>query len=297
MAIQAQFPASFAPQDFAAENGFVNNGNGGGGGGGGGFNFFNTLEQQQQLFQSNLQQQLLLQQQRNNNHNNSSNNNIVLGNGNFGFESLNRSNLNGVVSKPAPIQSNMVNPSLQTMAAFEQKQRQEIDGYIRLQNEKLRLMLQEQRKQQLAQLLKAIDSKATVLLQQKDDEISRASKRATEMELLINRLEMENQAWQRIAKEKEAAVISLNNTIEQVRESSSLMMAVNNGEGDAESCCSGNEAENGDGLVCKGCNRRGACVLFLPCRHLCSCNVCDEFLDCCPVCQTPKKASIEALMA
>ncbi|CAN0846141.1 Probable BOI-related E3 ubiquitin-protein ligase 3 [Linum grandiflorum] len=317
MAIQAQFPASFsaAAQDFAAENCFVNNNNNNNNnnnGGVGGFNFFNTLEQQQQKKQHQFfqQQQLVLQQQRNTNTNNNNNNNVFAGNGNFVFETLNRSssNINGVVLaspnvKPevksaAAMQS--VNPSLQSIAAFEQKQRQELDHYIRLQNERLRLMLQEQRKQQLAVLLKSIESKATVLIQQKDDELSMATKRAAEMELIINRLEMENQAWQRIAKENEAAVISLNNTLEQVRESSSLMMMVNNGEEDADSCCSGNDDVTATGAaaggVCKGCNSRGACVLFLPCRHLCSCNVCEGFLDSCPVCRTPKKASIEALM-
>uniref|UniRef100_A0A2P2Q6C6 RING-type domain-containing protein n=1 Tax=Rhizophora mucronata TaxID=61149 RepID=A0A2P2Q6C6_RHIMU len=49
-------------------------------------------------------------------------------------------------------------------------------------------------------------------------------------------------------------------------------------------------------MVCKCCNARSSCVLFIPCRHLCSCKACDAFLDSCPVCQTAKETSIEALM-
>uniref|UniRef100_A0A2P2Q3U0 RING-type domain-containing protein n=1 Tax=Rhizophora mucronata TaxID=61149 RepID=A0A2P2Q3U0_RHIMU len=49
-------------------------------------------------------------------------------------------------------------------------------------------------------------------------------------------------------------------------------------------------------MLCKGCNSRNSCVLFIPCRHLCSCKACEPFLDSCPVCQTAREATIEALI-
>ncbi|KAJ6671544.1 BOI-RELATED E3 UBIQUITIN-PROTEIN LIGASE 2-RELATED [Salix viminalis] len=169
--------------------------------------------------------------------------------------------------------------SMGSLASYDEKQRQEIDHYIRLQNESLRL---------------------------KDEVIALAAKRTGELEEFLKKLEFENQTWQRMAQENEAMVISLNNTIEQLRENASGCL--NNGAEDAGSCCDvSGRAEEGflDAaddiprkmvMACKGCNSRNSCILFLPCRHLCSCEACEAFLDSCPVCQTPKKASVEALM-
>ncbi|KAI9182643.1 hypothetical protein LWI28_027464 [Acer negundo] len=195
----------------------------------------------------------------------------------------------------------------------DEKQRQETDHYIRSQNEKLRLLLQEQRKQQLEMILKKIESKASTLLRQKDGEIIKANNRAMELEILLKKLEMENQAWQRMALEYESMVFSLNNTLEQMREKAiaSCFFFNNNNNGggagvaeDAESCCDVEEEDHHEleeeeeekWKLCKRCNSGDLCVVFLPCRHLCSCKACDAFLDSCPVCLAPKKASIEVLI-
>ncbi|KAI8023723.1 putative BOI-related E3 ubiquitin-protein ligase 3 [Camellia lanceoleosa] len=201
----------------------------------------------------------------------------------------------------------------QSIAVQIEKERQEVDRFISLQNERLRLALQEQRNQQLALLLRKCEAKSIVLLNQKDEEIAKAMNRKTELEEFLRNMEIENETWQRLAKENEAIVESLSNTIEQLRENACLA----NGADDAESCCDvidrgeredktgenrglENEQENQDqrtrNLVCKSCNSRNSCVVFLPCRHLCSCNACQPFLDSCPVCGTVKKASIEALL-
>lgn len=191
----------------------------------------------------------------------------------------------------------------QNIASQLDKQRQEIDQYLRLQNERLRFVVQEQSKKDLAVLLKKIESRALVLLKQKDAEIAKATKRRMELENFLRRLEMENQAWQRVATEHEATIVSLHNTIERVRENA-------NGAEDAESCCGDNiEEETGEGevgvsgygeqgkmMVCRSCNSRSSCILFLPCRHLCSCKACEAFLDSCPVCTTKKMGSIETLI-
>ena len=185
------------------------------------------------------------------------------------------------------------------------------------------MLLQEQRKQQAAVLVKKIEPKASILLGQKDEEITKAANKTMELQYLLKKLEMENQAWQRVAQENEAMVVSLNNTLEQLREQASCCF--NNGVDDAESCCEVNRegmvaaenrgfaglvADHGQGqdeertrktttttMVCKCCNSRNSSVLFLPCRHLCSCKDCATFLDSCPICRTAKKASIEALIS
>ncbi|XP_065865080.1 probable BOI-related E3 ubiquitin-protein ligase 2 [Euphorbia lathyris] len=215
--------------------------------------------------------------------------------------------------------SSFPHPQLQSMAAYEDKQSQEVDHYIKLQNERLRLLMQEQRKQQIALLMKKIESKALPLLRKKDEEIAQAAKRTVELQDLLKRLEMENQVWQRAAHENEAMVVSLNNTIEQIREKAATY-CFDNGAEDAESCCDVINREDDEQsnrvvgvvddnnnltqekekkklmMVCRGCNSRNSCILFLPCRHLCSCKPCEPFLDSCPVCLTGKKATLEALI-
>ncbi|XP_061342160.1 probable BOI-related E3 ubiquitin-protein ligase 3 [Gastrolobium bilobum] len=179
-----------------------------------------------------------------------------------------------------------------------EKQWEEIDQYIRFQNEKLRFMLQEQHKQQVAALLKIVESRSLYILKQKDEEIEQVARKMAELEDFLRRLEMENKEWKKVAQEKEAMVSWLNKTLEEMRE------RVAN---DAESCCderSGKELEEegiaeysgAQVMLCKSCHSRRSCFLFLPCRHLCSCKACDAFLEACPVCRMPKKASIETLI-
>ncbi|KAL2254889.1 probable BOI-related E3 ubiquitin-protein ligase 2 [Sesamum indicum] len=176
-----------------------------------------------------------------------------------------------------------------------ENQRMEIDLFINSQNERLRLALQEQRKQQIALFMKKYESKIQFLIKQKEEEIARAAKKSMELQDFLKRMEAENQTWQRVARENEAMVASLNSTIERLRE------AVGNAAEDAESCCVEEEkktqtwVENASKMVCRCCNSRNSCVIMLPCRHLCSCRDCEALLDSCPVCTTVKKASIEAL--
>lgn len=296
MAIQAQLCSenlgfnSCGSQDWIMDNGC------------GGFNGFSfNLQQKQQLQQQQQHvQHLQYQQQRNQNQNL------------FLDDSFLASTLKNNTDATDNCHSHDL-PMLysQGIASQFEKQRQEIDQYIRLQNERLRLVLQEQRKQQLAQLLKKIESKTLILLRQKDEEIAQAAKRTMELEDFLGRLEAENHAWQRVAQENEAMVVSLNNTLEHIKETAPPCV-FNSGADDAESCCDNDDGEqegageNRGGLceveqrnmmmVCKGCYCRSSCMLFLPCRHLCSCKACEGLLDSCPICRTAKKASIEALI-
>ncbi|XP_008447956.1 probable BOI-related E3 ubiquitin-protein ligase 2 [Cucumis melo] len=201
----------------------------------------------------------------------------------------------------------------QCVSAHVEKQRQEIDHYIRLQNESLRIALREQGKQQIVALMKKIELKTAIMLRQKEEEIAKAAKKTMELETFLRKLETENQLWQRIAQENEAMAMSLNNTLDQMRE------RVSNSFDDAESCCDMNSAtadeqiparnrgteccsvsEQGKmknkKMICRSCNCRNSSMIFLPCRHLCCCKDCETVLDSCPVCNTGKKASIEALI-
>ncbi|GMH13529.1 hypothetical protein Nepgr_015370 [Nepenthes gracilis] len=198
----------------------------------------------------------------------------------------------------------------QSMAAQFEKQRQEIEGYISLQNETLKLVLQEQSKQQLASLLRNLEAKAMTLLRQKDEEIARATTRTIELEDFMRKTEVEKQLWQRVAAENEARISTLNTTLYQLREKAAACCL--SSADYAESCCVEGTGEHrggettetaalgraGEGrMVCRNCNSRNSSVLFLPCRHLCSCRACEPFLDACPVCKSSKKSAIEALIS
>ncbi|KAL0872548.1 hypothetical protein Bca101_022253 [Brassica carinata] len=174
-----------------------------------------------------------------------------------------------------------------------EKQRQEIDQFIRIQSERLRYVLQEQSKQAMETLLRKMEAKASVLMAQKEEEMSRALSKNMELEDLLRKMEVENQTWQRMARENEAMVATLNSALEQVRERA---VTCHNDEG---SFCGGDDStpETKISGSCLNCGSNGETrVLFLPCRHLCCCTGCEAGLVLCPICSTPKKNRIEAFV-
>ncbi|KAI3913975.1 hypothetical protein MKW98_010787 [Papaver atlanticum] len=258
--------------------------------------------QQQQLLQQQQQQMMLQNQQRNF----SSYQNM--GFDYYGQQLVSTSNNNN--NHDSSLHSSMAfTQSL--LSQVEKQQRQEIDRFVTLQNERLRLALHEQRKQQLAVMLASLDSKAVNLLQQKNDQLSEATKKTMELEECLRKAEMENQVWQRIAKENEAMVIALHNTLDQVKENVYCYSSVAE---DAGSCCDNYDDNNVHNnpepeqvdenslmmmnkIVCKGCNSRDSCILLFPCRHLCLCKSCDAFSSHCPVCKCVKNGSMEVYMS
>ncbi|KAK4761223.1 hypothetical protein SAY87_006116 [Trapa incisa] len=184
----------------------------------------------------------------------------------------------------------------------------EIDQYLLLQSATLRQVLQEQRKQQTAELLKSIESRVQMLMAHKDQEIFHAAQKAAELQELVARLEMESEAWRRLAEEKEAMASSLNNALEELRKDGNCSTSrpdeprfeVENrgaeGLEDGEETGENTMMEEAAAITCRGCGCRGASVVFLPCQHLCTCRMCSEVLDFCPVCDTAKKACLEALI-
>ncbi|CAA7016580.1 unnamed protein product [Microthlaspi erraticum] len=190
------------------------------------------------------------------------------------------------------------NRSQSFLDAHMEKQRQEIDQFIRLQNERLRYVLQEQRKQTMEMILRKMETKALVLMTQKEEEITKALSKNMELEDLLRKMEMENQTWQRVARENEEMVATLNSTLEQVRERAATCHDAA-AEDEGSSCGGGDSfpAEKKMSSCCLNCGSNGVTrVLFLPCRHLCCCTDCETGLVLCPICNTPKKNRIEAFI-
>jgi E3 ubiquitin-protein ligase BOI-like protein len=147
-------------------------------------------------------------------------------------------------------------------------------------------------------------------LREKEIDLEKATRRNMELESRAAHLRNEMQLWQAKAKEQEATAISLQNQLHHAmmsvgaenrgEEGCGLSCALGGVEGQAE------DAESGyidpdrvviSGPKCKGCEKRVASVVVLPCRHLCVCNECDTHFRVCPVCLTVKNSTVEIYLS
>ncbi|CAL0321699.1 unnamed protein product [Lupinus luteus] len=211
----------------------------------------------------------------------------------------------------------MVKVYLNFLALIFQNHRNQLDQIIKSQSGTMRMILQEQTKQQATTLLKRVEPNALYMLNQKDKQIEKAMKEMADLEAFVTRLEAEKQLWQRAAQDKEAMIMHLNQSLESVKEKENILHNNNEVVGvimeDAESCNDQNwrmrmeetmenkvkseeykeQCSRKMNMVCKNCDCARSCIMFLPCRHLCSCKVCEPFLQSCPICTMPKKNVIE----
>jgi len=49
----------------------------------------------------------------------------------------------------------------------------------------------------------------------------------------------------------------------------------------------------GRSVICRVCYSRAACMLVLPCRHICACKSCEVTLTHCPICASTKANAVE----
>ncbi|XP_061344187.1 uncharacterized protein LOC133290148, partial [Gastrolobium bilobum] len=106
-----------------------------------------------------------------------------------------------------------------TFALQLEKDREEFNQYIKFQDERLRLMLQEHK------------SRSLNILRDKDEEIAKAIQKWAELQVYLARLESENQTLKMVAQEKKETVSFLYKTLEEIKASSKVVA------NDAESVC------------------------------------------------------------
>ncbi|KAI4303294.1 hypothetical protein MLD38_038943 [Melastoma candidum] len=208
----------------------------------------------------------------------------------------------GYVYNPTP--SSFVPLLSVDVAAEIKQQREEMDQFLHAQGEHLRRTLAEKSQQHYRVLLGAAESTVARRLREKDAEIEKAARRQAELEARAAQLLAESQLWQAKARASEAVAASLQAQLQQAW--------CNRGAGEEEAAAvdrSAGEAEDAEsahvdpdrvevmGPTCRGCSRRAATVVVLPCRHLCACPECDRLLKGCPLCFCPKSSSVEVFFS
>lgn len=192
------------------------------------------------------------------------------------------------------------------------QQQHDIDRFVSLHMERVRFEIEERRKRQARTIVEAIEHGLAKRLRAKEEERERIGKMNHALEERVKSLSVENQIWRDLAQSNEATANNLRNNLEQVlaqvndltNGAGLLGNAAGDDDDDAQSCCGsssgGEEAVRrtvAPGRMCRNCGEGESCVLVLPCRHLCLCGVCGSSVHTCPICRSPKNASVHVNMS
>eukprot|EP00250_Pteridium_aquilinum_P011069 c19818_g1_i1 orf=121-1185(+) len=196
------------------------------------------------------------------------------------------------------------------------RQREDVYRLIDSQADVMKQAVEEKGKMHMQALLSLIEEGVSKRLKIKDAELERAKVRTMELEEGLKQLSLEAQLWKNLAKNNELMALNLKQNLEQVvlqlrdhqhNQHNHPYCHISREEGcgesevdDAESCQHGGEGsflrdcrDLKEQRKCRFCRVNDACVLVLPCRHLCLCLHCDGRLDQCPVCGITKNASLQ----
>nr|GMD91428.1 probable BOI-related E3 ubiquitin-protein ligase 2 [Ipomoea batatas] len=184
----------------------------------------------------------------------------------------------------------------------------EIDRYVKLQGDQLRQAILEKVQASQLQTISYLEEKIIQKLHEKEAEAEYTNKKNLELEIQMEKLSMEAEAWQQRAKYNENLIHTLKFNLQQVYAQN---IDSKEGCGDSEvddtaSCCNGraidfhllSQDKNGMKklMTCKFCRVNEVCMLLLPCRHLCLCKECESKLRLCPLCQSSKYLGMEVYM-
>lgn len=138
-------------------------------------------------------------------------------------------------------------------------------------------------------------------LREKDEELEIINRKNKELEVRMEQLTMEAEAWQQRAKYNENMIAALNYNLERAhapRPRDSIEGCGDSEVDDTASCFNGRNNNNTTNtmMMCRSCGVKKVCMLLLPCKHMCLCKECESKLSFCPLCQSSKFIGMEVYM-
>ncbi|XP_010248512.1 PREDICTED: E3 ubiquitin-protein ligase BOI-like [Nelumbo nucifera] len=193
------------------------------------------------------------------------------------------------------------------------RQKEEFDHYIRVQEEHIAKGMREMKQRHMASFLNVIEKGVGGKLREKELEIENMNRKNKQLVERIKQVAMEAQSWHYQAKYNESVVNVLKSNLKQAIAQGADQGKEGCGDCEVDDAASSYIDQNnllsfpgGSGtshqglreqMTCKACKNKEVSMLLLPCRHLCLCVYCEEFIDVCPICQSIKTASVQVYMS
>ncbi|XP_022142559.1 BOI-related E3 ubiquitin-protein ligase 1-like [Momordica charantia] len=166
----------------------------------------------------------------------------------------------------------------------------EMDRFIAIHTEKVRMEMEERKRRQCWMLVSAIEERVVRKVKEKEEEIARMGKLNWVLEERVKQLCRENQLWRDLAETNQAAVNSLRTNLDHLLHIAAAGRDRDQEQDDAQSSCATSPTD--DRRSCRKCAAGDSTVLVLPCRHLCLCTMCGSTLHTCPLCNSAINATI-----
>lgn len=191
------------------------------------------------------------------------------------------------------------------------KNRKELEHYVRIQEENLLKGLRDMRQRHFTSCLAYLENSCVKKLHQKNLELETVTCKNNELVERAKQLTAEAESWCNIAKYNESVANALKSSLEQAVQQGSNRgnMVGENDIGDAASCIDPNNflsnlgergrssSVNINALMCRYCKSKEVSIVLMPCRHLCLCKECEGFVGACPVCRMATNASFEVYLS
>ncbi|XP_024403437.1 probable BOI-related E3 ubiquitin-protein ligase 3 [Physcomitrium patens] len=198
-----------------------------------------------------------------------------------------------------------------------QQERDEIEQLLKTQRDQLKAFLEQMRQRHSRQLVAVVEEGFSRRLREKDVEMEKVKLQNQELMERFTQLNAESYHWQNKLRTTEAMVNILRSNLHQAQQQQQAYPPSREqskegcGDSEADDCASSYVDDRNDAhtrtinenkelreqRTCRVCRCKDVSMLLLPCRHLCLCLGCEGQLHACPLCRTPKNASVQVYMS
>lgn len=201
-------------------------------------------------------------------------------------------------------------------APLQQDRDDEIEQLLKIQNDQLKSFFEEKRQRYSRHLVATMEEGFASRLREKDAEMDKVKRHNQDLMKRYTQFNAELHHWQTKAREMESMVSILRSNLQHAQQQAQFPLSLNQskegcGDSEADDCASSyvdniNDAhtrtfnenkELREQRTCRVCRCNDVSMLLLPCRHLCLCQDCEGQLHACPLCRTPKNASVQVFMS